>query len=153
MADNLDDGEFWLPPQFLVDDDNMLHQKPCATTNKNIDPNCLGSTPFQSVPPSFPFEFGTFGGFSDFGSSGESLKGSSETESDEEESVAGLTTLRMPRSSIDDVGFTSNLISLTFFSVIWSNLGFFVFSDNGFVQISSIDSVRYGEWKWLQSSF
>ncbi|KAA0044130.1 uncharacterized protein E5676_scaffold352G001260 [Cucumis melo var. makuwa] len=102
MAENLDDGEFWLPSQFLVDDDNMLHQKPRATTNKNIDQNCLGSTPFQPPRSSFPLEFGTFGGFSDFGSSGESLKGSSETESDEEESVAGLTTLRVARSSIDD---------------------------------------------------
>lgn len=26
MAESLDDNEFWLPPQFLADDDNMLHQ-------------------------------------------------------------------------------------------------------------------------------
>ncbi|XP_038903110.1 uncharacterized protein LOC120089787 [Benincasa hispida] len=100
MAENLDDGEFWLPPQFLVDDDNMLDQKACAT-NKNNHQNRLGSSPFQLGWASFPFEFGTFGGFSDFGSSGESLRGSSETESDEEDSVAGLT-LRMTRSTIDD---------------------------------------------------
>lgn len=100
MADNLDDGEFWLPPQFLVDDDSMLHHNTCATNNNN-DQNCLASSPFQPGRPSFPFEFGTFGAFSDFGSSGESLRGSSETESDEEESVPGLT-LRMAHSTIDD---------------------------------------------------
>ena len=104
MADSLDDGEFWLPPQFLADDDNMPSPNTCAT-NKNSDLNCLGSTPFLPRRPSFPFEFGTFGGFSDFSSPGESLKGSSETESDEEDCLAGIT-LRMAQSTIDD-GFDS----------------------------------------------
>lgn len=103
MADSLDDGEFWLPPQFLADDDD---QKSCVG-NKNTDQNRLGSTTFQSGRASFPLEFGTFGGFSDFSSPGESLKGSSETESDEEDYVAGLT-LRMARSTIDDGFDTDN---------------------------------------------
>ncbi|XP_022934046.1 uncharacterized protein LOC111441333 [Cucurbita moschata] len=104
MADSLDDGEFWLPPQFLADDDNMPSPNTCAT-NKNSALNCLASTPFPPPRPSFPFEFGTFGGFSDFSSPGESLKGSSETESDEEDCLAGFT-LRMAQSTIDD-GFDS----------------------------------------------
>ncbi|XP_022145688.1 uncharacterized protein LOC111015081 [Momordica charantia] len=96
MAESLDDGEFWLPPQFLADDDNMLDHKSC-NTRKSSDRNCLS----QFGRASFPLEFGTFGGFSDFSSPGESLKGSSETESDEEDYMAGLT-LRMAHSSVDD---------------------------------------------------
>ncbi|XP_008442493.2 uncharacterized protein LOC103486346 [Cucumis melo] len=64
MDGSLDDNEFWLPPQFLADDDNMLHQN---------DQNCLD----------------------------ESLKGSSETIREEEDSVSGLI-LRMARFTIDD---------------------------------------------------
>ncbi|XP_038905267.1 uncharacterized protein LOC120091342 [Benincasa hispida] len=94
MAESLDDDEFWLPPQFLADDDNMLDQKTCAT-NKHNHQYCFGSNPFQFGPPSFPFEFGTFGEFSDFNSPGDLLKGSSEeTQRDEEDCMA--------RSTIDD---------------------------------------------------
>ena len=98
MAESLDDGEFWLPPQFLSDDDD---DQESSATNKNNGRNSFGSTAFQSGRPSFPLEFGTFGGFSDFSSTAESLKGSSETESDLEDIVAGLT-LHMARSTVDD---------------------------------------------------
>ncbi|KAG6596379.1 uncharacterized protein LOC111447045 [Cucurbita moschata] len=98
MAESLDDGEFWLPPQFLSDDDD---DQESSATNKNNGRNSFGSTAFQSGRPSFPLEFGTFGGFSDFSSTAESLKGSSETESDLEDLVAGLT-LHMARSTVDD---------------------------------------------------
>lgn len=110
MAECFDEDDFWLPPQFLADDDNMLDKNTCAT-NKNNHQNCLTSSPFHSEPACFPFEFGNFGVFSDFSSPLESLKGSSETERDEEDCGPGLT-LRMARSTIDDVGFNSNIIPL-----------------------------------------
>lgn len=100
MAECFDEDDFWLPPQFLADDDNMLDKNTCAT-NKNNHQNCLTSSPFHSEPACFPFEFGNFGVFSDFSSPLESLKGSSETERDEEDCGPGLT-LRMARSTIDD---------------------------------------------------
>lgn len=90
MADNLDDGEFWLPPQFLADDDVV-------------------STPFDAKFPAlrddavfFPSEF-PYGGVrsSELGSPVDStVGGSSETESDEEEQLVAELTRRMARPSL-----------------------------------------------------
>ncbi|RDX96156.1 hypothetical protein CR513_21213, partial [Mucuna pruriens] len=64
MADNLDDGEFWLPYQFLVDDDG---------DDTSFDNN-LAASNAKNDQTLFPY-----------------LSSASETESDEEEHIAGLT--------------------------------------------------------------
>lgn len=89
MAESLDDGEFWLPPKFLNDDDLFIEEK-CGGNDLKSGRNGVGLYPF-----------GSFGFTSDLGSPVESLVGSSETESDEEEYIAGLTH-RMTRSTLED---------------------------------------------------
>lgn len=85
-AENLDDAEFWLPPQFLADD----HDDDKADTFRSDRSSSL-----------FPVEFGSLGFSSDLSSPVESVVGSSEAESDEEDFMAGLT-LRMACSTLDD---------------------------------------------------
>ncbi|KAL2336504.1 hypothetical protein Fmac_010950 [Flemingia macrophylla] len=72
MADNLDDGEFWLPPQFLADDD--------APSAKLLS--------FRDDAVLFTPEFSPVGSTS------------SETESDEDEQLVAELTRRMARSSL-----------------------------------------------------
>lgn len=95
MAESLDDGEFWLPPKFLNDDDLFLEEK-CGGNDVKNGRHGVGLYPFE-----FPLGFGPFGVTSDLGSPVESLVGSSETESDEEEYIAGLTH-QMKRSTLED---------------------------------------------------
>ncbi|XP_023545028.1 uncharacterized protein LOC111804453 [Cucurbita pepo subsp. pepo] len=95
MADCLDDGEFWLPPKFLHDDDLFLEGKYEGSDVKNGRAG-VGLYPFE-----FPLGLGAFGVTSDLSSPVESLVGSSETESDEEEYIAGLTH-QMARSTLED---------------------------------------------------
>ncbi|PNX73317.1 hypothetical protein L195_g029216 [Trifolium pratense] len=89
MAENLADGEFWLPPQFLSDDDDITtvpfspKHKPASFLDN--DENTL---PF---PSEFPYGFSS----SDLSSPIDSLGGSSETESDEDEQLAAELTRRM----------------------------------------------------------
>ncbi|GMI96468.1 hypothetical protein like AT3G54000 [Hibiscus trionum] len=95
MAEVLDDGEFWLPPQFLTDDDFFVDGVKATATTKNL----------KGGESLFPFEFtGGFGssGFSsDLSSPVESVMGSTETESDEEDYLAGLTR-QMAHSTLKD---------------------------------------------------
>ncbi|XP_027336508.1 uncharacterized protein LOC113850249 isoform X2 [Abrus precatorius] len=89
MADNLDDGEFWLPPQFLTDDDasfDNIHNNSLAALNaKNDDV-------FDSVSRTlFPY----------LSSPVESVVGSSETESDEEEQHMAELTRRLAHSTLE----------------------------------------------------
>ncbi|KAJ9185285.1 hypothetical protein P3X46_004938 [Hevea brasiliensis] len=105
MADSLDDGEFWLPPQFLTDDDIFMDKK-ITTTNKCSLKNAKDvfssetdySKPF--FPLDFPYGVGSFGVSSDLSSPVESVVGSTE-ESDEEDYIAGLTC-QMARSTLED---------------------------------------------------
>ncbi|KAG2685919.1 hypothetical protein I3843_10G141700 [Carya illinoinensis] len=94
MALSLDDVEFWLPPEFLDDDGFAM--------DKN-ERNGLGSdseTTKALFPLEFPYGFDSFGtSSSDLGSPVESVVGSSETESDEEDYLAGLTR-QMARSNL-----------------------------------------------------
>lgn len=91
MAESLDDGEFWLPPKFLNDEDLFVEEKCGGGKNGKY-----GLYPFE-----IPHGFGPFRVTSDLGSPVESLVGSSETESDEEEYIAGLTN-QMARSTLED---------------------------------------------------
>ncbi|KAK4270408.1 hypothetical protein QN277_023446 [Acacia crassicarpa] len=105
MAENLDDGEFWLPPQFLTDDDLFMEKHSCFVKPKNYD-----ADPFPTLLPSeFPYGYMSHGVPSNFSSPVESMVASSETESDEEEHMAELTRL-MAHSTLDfDSDFASDL--------------------------------------------
>ncbi|KAG2690707.1 hypothetical protein I3760_09G202200 [Carya illinoinensis] len=102
MSASLDDAEFWLPPEFLTDDD--------LATDKNNNCKSDGNG-FRSDTEAtrslfhfeFPYGFGSFGTSSDLGSPVESVVGSSETESDEEDYVAGLTRQLAHSTLADDV--------------------------------------------------
>ncbi|KAK8542009.1 hypothetical protein V6N13_137416 [Hibiscus sabdariffa] len=80
MAEVFDDGEFWLPPRFLADDD--LFMENCKINNS---PDSL-----------FPYELP-----SNLTSPVQSLVGSTETDSDEEDYLAGLTR-QMARYTLED---------------------------------------------------
>ncbi|XP_071720545.1 uncharacterized protein [Rutidosis leptorrhynchoides] len=78
MAQELADGEFWLPPEFLNDEDilmDFIPPKPISANNKS----------------SALYGSDSFGSKSDLSSPVESLLGSTETESDEDEHLTGLT--------------------------------------------------------------
>ncbi|XP_058109382.1 uncharacterized protein LOC131252727 [Magnolia sinica] len=75
MAEDLDDGEFWLPSHFLADDTFMEKKNRAAAHDNSL---CF--------PDEFPYWFG-----SALSSPVESVVGSTETESDEEDYLAGLT--------------------------------------------------------------
>jgi hypothetical protein len=99
MAESLDDGEFWLPPQFLTDDMFMDKEKNNQKSNNNTmktvkDGFALETDIFKNF---FPFELGSFGVSSDLCSPVESV---STEESDEEDYIAGITC-KMARSSLE----------------------------------------------------
>lgn len=79
MAENLDDGEFWLPSEFLTDDILMENQNSMGFNNER--------------KAHFPFEFpyGFDSSESSLSSPVESVVGSTETESDEDDYMAGLS--------------------------------------------------------------
>ncbi|KAF8395193.1 hypothetical protein HHK36_019135 [Tetracentron sinense] len=82
MAEDLDYGEFCLPSQFLTDDDILMEKK-------NLKNNSLSNRvyfPFES-----PYGFGSFGSSTTLSSPVESVVSSTETESDDEDYIAGLT--------------------------------------------------------------
>ena len=99
MAESLDDGEFWLPPEFLTDDDLAVEKYETDTHEASKG----GLLSFE-----FPYMgFGSFGTSSDLSSPVESVVGSSETESDEEDFLVGLSR-QMARSTLTDPAFSSD---------------------------------------------
>lgn len=107
MADNLDDGEFWLPPQFLADDD--VPATPLQAKRQPLQNDAL------LFPSEFPYGFPS----SELASPVDSTAGgSSETESDEEEQLVAELSLRVAQSSLQ----TDNK------SVVWiTTITLFVF--------------------------
>lgn len=83
MAESLDDGEFWLPARFLTDDDILMDKG--NIKNSSRKDGVLTGVGFVSCGIDF------FGSPSDLSSPVESVNGSTETESDEEDYLAGLT--------------------------------------------------------------
>ncbi|KAK8651171.1 hypothetical protein V6N13_140783 [Hibiscus sabdariffa] len=81
MAGVLDDGEFWLLPRLLADDDLF------------VDKGEVNDTPPNDL---FPYELP-----SDLSSPVESVVGSTETDSDEEDYLVGLTR-QMARYTLED---------------------------------------------------
>ncbi|XVF55165.1 hypothetical protein PTKIN_Ptkin06aG0014700 [Pterospermum kingtungense] len=105
MAEVLDDGEFWLPPQFLTDDDLFVEEN--NSKGKSSPKSGKDGFGFElDVSKSlftheFPSGFGSFGFSSDLSSPVESVVGSTETESDEEDYLSGLTR-QMAQSTLED---------------------------------------------------
>lgn len=108
MTESLDDAAYWLPSEFLTDDDTLMDLSNSKAKNDGDGFGfafAFGSETDASSRPLFPYEspygFGSLGVPSDLSSPVESLVGSSETESDEEDFLAGLT-LQMARSTLED---------------------------------------------------
>ncbi|KAE8713233.1 Adenine nucleotide alpha hydrolases-like superfamily protein isoform 1 [Hibiscus syriacus] len=80
MAEVLDDGEFWLPPRFLADDDLFMEKSKINNSHDSL----------------FPYDLP-----SDLSSPVESVLGSTETDSDEEHFLVGLTR-QMARYTLQD---------------------------------------------------
>ncbi|KAK8613150.1 hypothetical protein V6N13_100923 [Hibiscus sabdariffa] len=93
MAEVFDDGAFWLPSQFLTDDDLFMDGGKAKSNPKKFeDGSGLDLDGSKSLfPYEFPYEFGSLGFSSDPSSPVESVVGSTETVSDEEDYLAGLT--------------------------------------------------------------
>ncbi|KAK3226265.1 hypothetical protein Dsin_006127 [Dipteronia sinensis] len=104
MAESLDDGEFWLPPSFLTDDDILMDM---SINNNSSIKKSDNSNEMKNGFDLFPLDFscGGFGSFglssSDLSSPVESVVGSTETESDEEDFIAGLTH-QMAHSTLEE---------------------------------------------------
>ncbi|GMH10197.1 hypothetical protein Nepgr_012038 [Nepenthes gracilis] len=95
MAEDLDDGEFWLPSQFLTDDDILVDFAGNATSMEKCSFN--GYDGFGSNVSGF----GSFDPNSNNNPSMDSVTDATEAESDEEEYIAWLTR-QMARSTLED---------------------------------------------------
>ncbi|KAG5054969.1 hypothetical protein AAZX31_03G105600 [Glycine max] len=80
MAENLDDDEFWLSPQFLADDDVVVFPIPFEAKFSPLSNNAV------LFPYSSPVD--------------STVGGSSETESNEEEQLVAELTRHLTRSSL-----------------------------------------------------
>ena len=83
MVESLDDGEFWLPLEFLTDHDLAMEKYEMETHEAKKGGLLSFEVPYMG--------FGSFRTSSDFSSLVESMVGLSETESDEEDYLIGLT--------------------------------------------------------------
>lgn len=92
MAQELDDGEFWLPSEFLTDDDLLMDFKADFSKPKRGDDFSLG---FCN---------------SDLSSPVESVMGSTETESDEDDFISGLTR-KVAHTTLHDSNFSTDQTS------------------------------------------
>uniref|UniRef100_A0A2P2JCR0 Uncharacterized protein MANES_09G099100 n=1 Tax=Rhizophora mucronata TaxID=61149 RepID=A0A2P2JCR0_RHIMU len=115
MAESLEDCEFCLPSQFLTDDDILMDMKNSNSSSLKGAKDFFGSEA-EYGKPLFPFElpygFGSsFGGSADLSCPVESAIGSPETESDEEDFLAGLTR-QMAHTTLED-DLWRNDLSLT----------------------------------------
>ncbi|XP_019225014.1 PREDICTED: uncharacterized protein LOC109206629 isoform X2 [Nicotiana attenuata] len=97
MAKNLDDYDFWLPSQFLTDDDLLMDFKVSSIVEGRNDGVKYLARDFQNG-------LNPFGLHSDLNSPVESAVGSVDTESDEEEYITELTR-KMAHSTLHESGF------------------------------------------------
>ncbi|KAL3521153.1 hypothetical protein ACH5RR_019302 [Cinchona calisaya] len=81
MADKLDEAEFWLPSEFLTDEDILMDNKE----------NVVKSSSLLCFPTDFPYDFGS----PVLSSPVESVVGSTETESDEEDLLLSELTRQL----------------------------------------------------------
>lgn len=108
MAQTLDDCEFWLPPQFqfLTDDDMLMEKRSGVKGFKDVF-GTENDTSKGFLRRDISYGFGPFGFASDLSSPNESVVGSTETESDEEDFIAGLTR-KMAQSTFEDISKKTN---------------------------------------------
>ena len=99
MAGSLDNGEFWLPLEFLTNHDLAMEKYEMETHEAT-----KGGLLFFEVPY---MGFGSFGTSSNLSSPIEFVVGLSKTESDEEDYLVGLTR-QMARSTLVDPAFWSD---------------------------------------------
>ncbi|XP_015869919.2 uncharacterized protein LOC107407188 [Ziziphus jujuba] len=101
MAQSLDDAEFWLPPKFLTDDDVLMDKDGFDKNGGGGGTTGFGHS-HDGFPSEFPYEFDSFSSNSALSSPVESVVGSMEAESsDEEEFLFGLTR-RLAQSTLHD---------------------------------------------------
>ncbi|KAF8019972.1 hypothetical protein BT93_G0609 [Corymbia citriodora subsp. variegata] len=100
MAESLDDGEFWLPPQFLSDADDDLLVFPERRFTAPIRSSAAAAHASAAAFPLLERAWGP-GRSSDLGSPVESVVGSTEEWSDEEERIADLTR-KVAQSTLED---------------------------------------------------
>lgn len=150
MEKDLDDCEFWLPPQFLTDDDLLMDFK---TTSPGSERSKL-----------FGYGLSQFGSNSDLSSPVESVVGSTENESDEDDYIIGLTR-KMVHSTLQEAGLgyeNGKVLFNAFFLVcvcVWGLicldfakffLGFCSSTGFEFVWFATIDVVWCARsWVWL----
>ena len=100
MAENLDDDEFWLSPQFLADDDVVVFPIPFEAKFSPLSNNAV------LFPYSSPVD--------------STVGGSSETESNEEEQLVAELTRHLTRSSLQpDTEAVVWYITLVFLSLLF----------------------------------
>ncbi|KAI3750365.1 hypothetical protein L2E82_20999 [Cichorium intybus] len=92
MEKGLDDGMFWLPTEFLSDEDVLMDFK-SGKTNYGLPAGNKGTSTL--------FGFGPYGPKSDLSSPVESVMGSTETESDEEDYLNELSR-KLAQSTLED---------------------------------------------------
>lgn len=96
MVDSFDDAEFWLPPQFLTDEDFLMDGKSCTQRAAGGDGLCLGRGPGSGLS-----------------SLVDSPLGSLETESDEEDVMAELSRMMAHSTLEDGLGAADSKVTLT----------------------------------------
>lgn len=102
MAKDSEDCEHWLLPQFLTDEDDDLFAEFKNSSNKNDGRNirsCFG----RDFQHDFAYGFGPFGPQSGLSSP---VEGSTETESDDDDYITGLTQ-KMAHSTLQDSALAS----------------------------------------------
>ncbi|KAF5750893.1 hypothetical protein HS088_TW03G01233 [Tripterygium wilfordii] len=165
MAESLDDGMFWLPPQFLADD---------VVVGKNSKKNGYDGLGLESdynkslFPVEFPYGFGSFPFSSDLSSPVESVVGSTGTESDEEDYLSGLTR-QMARATLEydfkrndftcGPEITKVLCYIVQFTLLWVNPKFLLhligvhLPGSGCFRVTSINALCCWEWVQMQTGF
>lgn len=118
MAKNLDDYEFWLPSQFLTDDDLLMDFKDNSTVGERNDG-------VKYLGRDFQLGLNPFGLQSDLSSPVESAVGSVDTES-EEEYITELTR-KMAHSTLHESGFgyQNTKVLLIFWFLFFSGIIYF----------------------------
>ncbi|TMW88730.1 hypothetical protein EJD97_018184 [Solanum chilense] len=97
MGEDSKECEFWLPPEFLTGDDVFMGFKGNSKGEGNERKRYFGCD-FQNE---FSYGFNMFGPHSDLSSPVESVVGSTETESDEEDYITELTR-QMAQSTLEN---------------------------------------------------
>lgn len=97
MGEDSKECDFWLPPEFLTDDDVFMGFKSSSKGEGNERKRYFGCD-FQNE---FSYGFNMFGPQSDLSSPVESVVGSTETESDEEDYLTELTR-QMAHSTVEN---------------------------------------------------